>query len=243
MATGNFVWYDLLTSDVSASTAFYGALFGWDIHDNERHPGYPMIHVEGNAIGGVEARAGEPSRWLAYVSVDDLEGTLAQVTARGGTAGGIHPIPGVGRIATASDPQGATLALLAFDNPAGGNWAPPKGKNALTWAELQTSDDVAARDFWCGLFGWPHQAWEMGGGTYWLVGNQHNAGIMRSPMPGPSYWMLYANVEDADAIVARTRELGGRLIVGPSAMGNIGRFAVLADPQGAVFAVMQSYRR
>jgi predicted enzyme related to lactoylglutathione lyase len=76
-----------------------------------------------------------------------------------------------------------------------------------------------------------------------MPGQQAGAGMLKMPdnMPAgvPSYWMPYFQVADCDASTAKTKELGGGLMVGPNDIPNVGRFAILQDPQGAMFAVFK----
>ncbi|MSP56058.1 MAG: hypothetical protein EXR69_10700 [Myxococcales bacterium] len=75
---------------------------------------------------------------------------------------------------------------------------------------------------------------------YTLVGDAHDAGNMTATPGTPPHWLLYASVENADAIVALAQQLGARLVHGPADIPTVGRFAILMDPVGAAFAVMHS---
>ena len=242
MSTGKFVWYDLMTSDVPAARAFYAALFDWKIEQHS--PEYTMISHGEHGMGGMASPpAGVPSHWTAYVSVGDIHASLAKTLELGGRVL-MQPItiPRTGQFAVIMDPYGASISLIqleAMETP----WTAPKGENAIGWAELHTSNPEGALAFYQGLFGWESQSWDMGeGGTYYLVGSDHNGGIMRGQPGMPSHWLLYANVASTDATVAKTKDLGGKVYHGPQDLKGVGRFAILADPTGAVFAIMQSRR-
>ncbi len=240
MSTGKFVWYDLLTTNLDAARAFYGALFDWDIKPHG--PDYTMIHVGGVGCGGIvglDPSHGVPSHWTPYVSVDDLAGTLDKVRANGGQVHMQHHAPGVGEFAVIADRQGAALSVIQLeqDTPPP---APQKGRNDLSWSELHTTDTADALAFYVSLFDWKHESW---GGDYVLLGDEHKAG-MTAGQPGvPPHWLVYVNVADADATAAKVATLGGRLLHGPDDIPGVGRFAVLQDPTGAVFAVMQNAPR
>lgn len=238
MSTGRFVWFDLMSTDVAAARGFYTALFGWRF--DEHNPAYAMIDDgEGKRLGGLMgANPGQPSAWLAYVTTDTIDETVAAIRAAGGKVWMQHEAAGVGKFAIFSDPQGAALATiqLATDD---GSYPREKAKNHICWSELHTADPAAALAFHQAVFGWKSEAW---GPEYFLVGDEHAGGITRGQPGAPAHWLIYVNTRDADATAARVEELGGRVVVPPQQMGEVGRFAVFADPTGAVFAVMQSAR-
>ncbi|MEW5987492.1 MAG: VOC family protein, partial [Chloroflexota bacterium] len=113
--------------------------------------------------------------------------------------------------------------------------------NTLVWNELQTRDVDGARSFYGPVFGWTYRA---GDGGYVMV--EQDGRIQAGMMPideswganVPANWMVYFHVEDVDGMVAKAQGLGGGVIVPPMAAGEMGRFAVLRDPQGGVFTVM-----
>jgi predicted enzyme related to lactoylglutathione lyase len=108
------------------------------------------------------------------------------------------------------------------------------------WRELMTDDVDRARAFHGELFGWGWKADSMGAaGTYWLISKdgQYIGGIMAKPpgAPMPSAWSSYVLVDDVDAATKRCAAAGGTVYRAPDDVPDIGRFAVLADPWGAVF--------
>jgi predicted enzyme related to lactoylglutathione lyase len=109
----------------------------------------------------------------------------------------------------------------------------------FVWRELMTADPERARGFYGELFGWTWHGEPMGpAGTYWLAsaGGRQVAGVTGKP-PGvemPSAWSSYVLVDDVDAAADRCRAAGGRVLRAPADIPNVGRFAVLADPWGAV---------
>ena len=117
---GAFSWNELMTSDPAAAAAFYGSLFGWKIKDpDEAMGGYRVVSVGEAGVGGImacpEEMAQMPPRWGAYVTVDNMDATLAQCEALGGKC--IVPpmdVPGVGRMAMIMDPQGAALSVIQY---------------------------------------------------------------------------------------------------------------------------------
>ena len=121
-------------------------------------------------------------------------------------------------------------------------------RGRFVWHELMTSDPQAAIPFYTDVVGWSTQSMDMGpNGTYtmWTNGGQPNGGTMRLPeeakaMGAPPHWLPYIGTTDLKATVARAQELGATVHVPPTDIPNIGAFAVLADPQGATFAVYTS---
>ena len=117
---GAFSWNELMTSDVAAAKAFYGELFGWEMHD-EQTPDmiYTMVKAAGQEIAGIMAypteAQGTPPMWGGYVTVDDVDKQAAKVEQLGGKI--LMPtrdIPDVGRFVVISDPQGAMLTLITY---------------------------------------------------------------------------------------------------------------------------------
>ena len=113
------------------------------------------------------------------------------------------------------------------------------------WQELMTSDLTAAGKFYGELFGWqfeksPNSA--HGGYTLIKVNGRPAAGMMPQPPQCKSMspaWGLYIAVTSADETAAQARKLGGKVFAGPEDIPDVGRFAVLQDPQGAVFMILQ----
>lgn len=116
---GAFSWSELMTSDPKSATEFYGSLFGWTV-DTMPMPGgdYRVVKVGDAAIGGIMAIPGGaamPPSWGCYVTVKNVDETVRQCKALGGSV--CHEpqdIPGVGRFAVIADRQGATLNVIAY---------------------------------------------------------------------------------------------------------------------------------
>lgn len=114
---------------------------------------------------------------------------------------------------------------------------------AFSWNELTTPDPKAACEFYGGLLGWRFQTLDMGSGPYHLIQvGECNIGGLMAPQPGgegmPPCWGTYVTVGDADAAAAKAEQLGGKVLAPPFDIPNVGRMAVLQDPQGAVFQVI-----
>jgi predicted enzyme related to lactoylglutathione lyase len=118
-------------------------------------------------------------------------------------------------------------------------------KGRFDWYDLMTSDVGAAKAFYSKVIGWKTSKWEQQGDyEMWNVGERSIGGMMplsddAKKKGTPPHWLAYIETDDADATVKRAQALGGQLHFGPEDIPTVGRFAVLADPQGAVFAVIQ----
>lgn len=120
----------------------------------------------------------------------------------------------------------------------------PRGR--IAWTELMTTDPKAATAFYKGVVGWDTKEWE-GDSSYvmWTVGDTPVGGLMALPdearkMGTPPCWVMYVAVPDVDASVRQAVGLGAQQYVAPQDIPTMGRFAVLGDPQGAMFALFSS---
>lgn len=112
----------------------------------------------------------------------------------------------------------------------------------FTWHELMTTDPAGAAAFYDGLLGWTSQEVDMGpAGTYrlFLQGGKQIAGAMAAQPGVPSAWLVYVGADDPDATIARVPEHGGKVLVEPTTVPDMVRFAVAVDPQGACFGVLK----
>jgi uncharacterized protein len=114
---------------------------------------------------------------------------------------------------------------------------------AFSWNELTTSDTKAARNFYGKLLGWQFQDMDMGESTYTVinVSGQSVGGITGVPPNAqgmPPAWGGYATVDNVDAVVARVAGLGGRVLLAPTDIPTVGRFATIRDPQGATLSLI-----
>jgi predicted enzyme related to lactoylglutathione lyase len=245
----NFVWYELMTSDAAAAEAFYGKVVGWTAKDSGMPGGYYGLLSMGEAmIAGVMALTDElkamgvPPCWTGYVGVDDVDGTVAAITAGGGKVH--HPptdIPNIGRFAVVADPYGGAFALF---KPNAGNGAPPPqgARGHVGWHELYTDDLEGAFAFYAKLFGWTKaDAIDMGPmGVYQLfaAGGAPIGGMMkRMPQIPVSCWNYYVNVESVHAAAERIAQGGGRVTNGPMEVPGGSWILNAVDPQGAFFSL------
>jgi uncharacterized protein len=252
-APGTFSWVDLSTSDPDAAKAFYEALFGWTHEDLPTGNGtYTMFRLNGKDVAAVsqqqpdEAAQGIPPHWNNYITVEDVDASAGKVSALGGTVL-LEPfeVLDAGRMAVVADPTGAVFMLWQAKNNIGAGLVNEPG--ALSWNEEGTKDVGKAKEFYGGLFGWSYE--DFADGTYSVIhlGDKTNGGIRpqsEQEAAIPPNWLPYFAIQDCDAGVAKATELGGTVMVPPMDVqveGADGRIAILADPQGAAFALYSGF--
>jgi len=250
---GAFCWIELSTTDQNAAKSFYGSLFGWGSQDFPMGPNdfYTMFQLEGRNTSAAytmrpEQRSkGVPPHWLIYVAVasaDDAAGRAAQL----GAEVLLPPMDvyDVGRMAVVQDPTGAAFALWQAKSHQGTGIAGVHG--SLCWADLVTPDVARAKEFYSGLFAWRISASENDPSGYLHIANGEDfiGGVPPAsfrPANAPPHWLAYFYVSDCDQTAATTKELGGKALLAPLTIEKVGRMAILADPQGAVFAVISAW--
>jgi predicted enzyme related to lactoylglutathione lyase len=227
-------WHELVAADVERAEVFYAELFHWTlrvwrpgVHD------YAMIHSAGSDHGGF-LRQDDVPHWLAYVEVPDADAVAARAEELGGRiAGGPVELPGVGRYVVVADPQGAEIAAIAVEEQG----APPAG--VFVWDELLTEDPAAAREFYGRLFGWTVAA-ASASYSYFRATGARIAGLQRKTPESPcSCWLSYLHADDVAAAVERAERLGAVATLPPTEVAGIGGVAVLIDPVGAPFGLLQ----
>ena len=238
-------WVDLGTSDIAAGAAFYAGLFGWDVPEGPPDAGgYRIATLRGRPVAGIGGQQNPgPPYWTTYVNTSDAEAAADRVGSSGGTV--IVPpfdVLDAGRMAVFLDPAGAAFSVWQPGNHHGAGIVNEPG--SLSWNELVTTDIDGSKEFYGEVFGWRGETYGEGPGAYteFKLGDRSVAGMMAKPeaMPAevPPYWGVYFAVDDCDASAARVTELGGAVIAPPMDI-EPGRFAVVSDPQGAMFQVMK----
>jgi uncharacterized protein len=246
---GKFVWFEHVSADIPKARKFYDALFGW--HTESIPMGaqrYSMIlngdGTTSEGIGGyrgVDASA-RPA-WMSYLSVTDVDASYVAALAAGASA--LSPptdFGPFGRGATLTDPTGAAFSIWKSaegDQPDAaktpiGSWC---------WNELWTTDDARALAFYEQVFGYAHDTMELGAdGIYYMVktGEIARGGVMHSVRAdAPSMWLPYVAVADCDATATRARALGGKVLMEPSDIPSVGRYAIAEDTLGAAIAFIK----
>ncbi len=245
-AAGEPCWYDLSTPDVHRAAAFYGRLFGWTYEASGGELGnYHQALVDGRRAAGIGQPPADnpmPSAWTVHFAAPELDAMVAQATALGAVVMGPMDIPGQGRMAMVQDPAGAWFGLWQPQGHEGFGIAETAG--AMAWNEVAAPDADAATAFYTSLLGATSEAMTGAPTDYRMLkhGDRMIGGIiqMDEKWEGvPPHWMPYFQVDDVAATVATTRETGGKVAVEPFEAGPGRLAAVLNDPFGAVFSVVQ----
>ncbi len=255
---GDFIWYELMTSDADAAQDFYRAVVGWDFFDSgPAGMDYRQISMNGNGVGGLmpltsEMKAGGARPcWMGYIAVDDLDAAADEIKSAGGS---IHrqpwDVPGIGRIAFVADPQGVMFYIMRPQPPADDPDATSTAFAATepmvghcAWNELSTTDQGGAVDFYTNQFGWRQDGdmdmGPMGKYQFFHHGPGMIGAVMRKPeeMPVPA-WTYYFRVPAIDEAIASIKANGGKILLDATEIPG-GDFQINGlDPQGAAFALV-----
>ncbi|HSB64234.1 MAG TPA: VOC family protein [Thermoanaerobaculia bacterium] len=247
---GTFCWPELATTDTASAKNLYGGLFGWAFDDRPGESGttYSIARLAGRDVAALyplqrsERAHGVRARWNSYAAVARADESATRVKALGGTVfGAPFDVGKSGRMAIVKDPQGATLCLWEAREHPGAQIVGEVG--TLCWTELATTDTVAAGHFYASLFGWALKKQETGARAY--------TELWKGPRPAGGMtaiegnrgdaepaWDVYFRVADCDAAVVKAKALGARVFKEPDDIEKVGRYAFLADREGASFAVM-----
>lgn len=243
---GRVVWYELLTSDPKSAVAFYTEVIGWKTQ--AWGDGYTMWVASQGPLGGVtqlpeQAKAmGAPPYWQGSIQVANVDASVELVKRLGGKVYVVEDVPEVGRLAVIADPQGAVVSVFTPNSEMAPHDLAKDGE--VSWHELYTTDHRGAFEFYRQLAGWEQLGtFDMGPmGEYLLWGREGKqlGGMMTMPagMKQPPGWMYYVTSSDLDGTLARAKAKGAKVLNGPMEVPGGQRIVQLADPQGAVFALV-----
>jgi len=247
---GSFCWIELATSDQSAAKNFYASLFGWAANDMPMGPDeyYTIFQLENRAAAAAytlraDRSPGVPPHWMIYISVASADDTAARTAEAGGKViAAPFEVGEYGRMSVLQDPAGAMFSI----------WEPKANQGigitgvdgTLCWADLSTSNPKPAATFYASLFGWEIAPGEHDSSGYLHIKNGESfiGGVPPGRMlpPGvPPHWLLYFLTSGCDALADKAKSLGADIRYGPESIPDVGRMAIMADPQGAVFAIFQ----
>ncbi|MEU7161227.1 VOC family protein [Streptomyces chrestomyceticus] len=239
-------WVSLMVHDLATTEQFYSALFGWEFKPGPQHFGpYVRAYLHGREVAGIGELA--PDRqlrvaWTTYLASDDADAAAEQIRGCGGTVavGPLDADDEAGRMAIASDPQGSVFGLWQGKEMVGAALVGVPG--APVWNELVTRE-TGVTAFYEAVFGYETQPEGTVPDYLTLhlkgrpVAGVRGVGDALPRELGP-HWVTYFAVSDTDAAVRRVTELGGQEVRAAQDTA-YGRVATVADPEGAVFAVLQ----
>lgn len=246
--TNKVAWVDLATKDAEGSRAFYSGLFGWtaEVNPDPQYGGYSVATSGGSDVAGIGPAMdpNQPPAWSVYLGTDDLDDLASRVAAAGGTVVmAPFAVGDQGSMAVFQDPTGAFIS--AWQGTRMGGFQ-TQGANAFGWAELNTRGIDQAIAFYETVFGWTHDAMPATATspeytTFYSSGDRVGGAMpIDAAMPPniPSYWMPYFGVDDVDQAFEKAKGLGAREMVPPTDFPG-GRFAIVGDPQGAMFGLIR----
>jgi predicted enzyme related to lactoylglutathione lyase len=245
---GSFCWVELATTDAAGAKAFYNSLFDWSFVDTPMGPdaAYTRCQLRGRDVAALypqdkaQRDQGVPPNWGTYVATASADASAAKARELGATVLlGPFDVMSHGRMAMVQDAQGAVFSLWEAREHTGVQLRDETG--SLCWNELYTRDTEAAGKFYTALFGWRSKS-DAGGYTEWETAQGPQGGMIAidpSWGPVPPHWLPYFLVTDCDATTRTAQDRGGRAMMPPRDIPNVGRFAMLTDPQGATFAVIK----
>ncbi len=247
---GKVIFVELVTPDLAAAKQFYAGLFGWTYRDIQAGgKEYAEAFLDGRPVAGlihrdVPAGGHRQPAWLTFFAVGDVDAAKKIALQNGAKVlFEPHDIPDRGKEAVFKDPQGAVFVVLASssgDPPdvlaAPGEWI---------WSSLITSDPDTDAAFYQKLFN--YEVFELPakpGAQHLLLAtdNYARASVNTLPANRPKahpHWLNYVRVEDAAKMAAKVVALGGRVLVEPRVDRHGGKVAVVADPLGAPFGLLE----
>ena len=248
---GKVTWHDLITEDLASSREFYGGLFGWTFETSTGTRGEEYllarngdVLVAGLIAYKAPADGKKYSRWLPYISVDDVDAAMARASAAGAKTVASARDVSIGRVGAIVDPQGAVIGLARSDigDPDDTTTAPAPGRPI--WTELLADDPAVAATFYRTLAGYDVEITQRRGGEYIFLANDgvSRAGIFKKPVENDDYrpvWLTTFGVSDPGAAAAKAESLGGKIILQASPELRDGTTAVVTDPSGAILVLRE----
>ena len=241
---GRFAWHDLITTEIPSVVAFYQKVIGWKTQPFSPDSPYLMWVGKSGPVGGVgPVSAGTLPHWRTYISTADIDATVSEAVRLGGAVvTPIVDIPGVGRYAVLSDPQGGQFGVYWSVTP-----TVPAAKTQpgeFPWHELATTNYQTAFGFYQSLFGWEkigeHDMGEMGNYFMFGVNGQSLGGMFNKGPTMPVAWCSYTQVVDALKTAKVITKAGGKIFNGPIQVPGGSWIVQYTDPQGAVHAVVSN---
>ncbi|MCF6436379.1 VOC family protein [Pseudoalteromonas sp. MMG022] len=248
-----FCWAELRAADWRIAKPFYCALFNWDFDDELGANGqvYTNFKKQGDVVAGMyemsedKKAARTQSAWQSYVAVRDVDATIVKAQRLGGALQrGPYNIGEAGRMAIICDSGGAQLTIWQAKEHIGSRRV--FEANTPYWHELTCRNRDVKELFYSKLFDWHSIHQNVDGIDYVIFSNDDHALAGMVEMTDawsattPSHWMIYFAVLDCDAMAKKAAGLGAKICLPPTDIPEVGRYAVICDPQGAFFSIIES---
>jgi predicted enzyme related to lactoylglutathione lyase len=255
---GKVIWNELVTPDLQGAQRFYGAMFGWTFREAAATPAsgraavptrYAVALQDGAPVAGLlqrESPSGKSVRpaWMPFFAVADVDEVRRKAHDLGASILAEPRDYGRrGRQAILADPEGAVFAIL--NSPSGDTPDELAAPGQWIWSSLLVRDADKDAGFYQAVLG--YEVFDLpstDGRDHLILSSDELARASVNSMPDDSprrhpHWLGFVRVADAADAASRAQDLGGRALVPAHADRHGGRVAVLADPQGAVFGVME----
>jgi len=251
---GKVIWAELVTPDLQGAERFYAGLFGWtftEVAGVRAGPGstYAIARLAGRPIAGLlqrdaPAQGHVQTAWLTFLASSDTDAAARNAVAHGARVLAEPRSYGRrGRQAILADPEGAVFAILSSSNGDAPDLLAEPGE--WIWSALLVHDADAEAAFYQDLLG--YEVYELpsdDGREHAVLSSDEFARASVNTMPTDAmhrhpHWLNFVRVLNAGDAVARALSLGGRVLVEPHADRHGGQVAILADPQGTPFGVME----
>jgi uncharacterized protein len=246
---GKVVWADLVTPDLAGAKHFYGALFGWTFRDVPGDRNYVLALLDGKPVAGLFQKAMPPGQskqpdWLTFIAVRDVDAAQGVALRLGGKVlFKTHYYSQRGRQAVLADPDGAVFAVLAAEGGDPPDYLAAPGE--WIWSSVLVRDPKEETAFYKGLFGYDvFELADAGDVQHYILSSDNYSRAGLNVLPGDSmrrypHWLNFIRVTDAADSAKKAVALGGRVLVEPRIDRHGGHLALLADPSGAPFGVME----
>jgi len=247
---GKVIFVELVTPDLAAAKQFYAGLFGWTFRGIQAGATeYAEAFLDGRPVAGlihkdVPAGVHRQPAWLSFFAVGDVD-AAKKVALQNGAKVLFEPhnVPDRGREAVFTDPQGAVFVVLASSSGDPPDVLATPGE--WVWSSLITSDPDTDAAFYQKLFN--YEVFELPanpGAQHFLLASDNYARASANTLPANRpkahpHWLNYVRVEDAVKMTAKVVALGGRVLVEPRVDRHGGKVAVVADPLGALFGLLE----
>ena len=245
---GKVVFAELVTPDLAAAERFYGSLFGWTFQTSGAgRAAFTRAAAAGQVVAGLVQRDLPPGRspaWLTCLATSDVDATDATALQHGAKMlYGPYDVAGIGRESVLADPQGAVFGLSAAT--AGDPPEQLAARGAWIWSSVIATDPETDAAFYKALLGYEiYPLADPGDDRHLILASGDFARASVNPIPSDRpglhpRWLSYVRVDDVAASAARVQSLGGKVLVDPRLDRHGGRIAVVADPAGAPFGLME----